>query len=237
MNRLVVVFCMFLATLAYAQKNMNQYKYIIVADKFDFLKKSNQYQTSSLTKFLFNKYGFKAYLENENLPKDLTGNRCLALTATVVDNSGFLKTKNKIELRNCKKELVFATAEGISRQKDYKKAYHEAIRKAFNSLKKINYKYENKEEILVKKEPIKKQLPQKNTIVKSQEVLYAQQKGNGYQLVNTKPEIVFEVLKTSKPTFFILKNKKGILFKENNNWLVEYYENDKLITKQLKLKF
>ena len=33
-------------------KKMSDFKYIIVPNKFDFLKKSNQYQTSSLTKFL-----------------------------------------------------------------------------------------------------------------------------------------------------------------------------------------
>jgi len=38
-------------------KKMSDFKYIIVPNKFDFLKKSNQYQTSSLTKFLLQKKG------------------------------------------------------------------------------------------------------------------------------------------------------------------------------------
>ena len=60
----------------------------------DFLKKSNQYQTSSLTKFLLQKKGFRVFLSTDSLPVDLLQNRCLALTAIVSDASGVLIVKN-----------------------------------------------------------------------------------------------------------------------------------------------
>ena len=44
-------------------QSLNDYKYVIVPGKFDFLKESDKYQLNSLTKFLFEKYGFEAYLE------------------------------------------------------------------------------------------------------------------------------------------------------------------------------
>ena len=44
----------------YSQSNLNDYKYIIVPNKFDFLKEKDQYQLNSLAAFLFNKYGFLA---------------------------------------------------------------------------------------------------------------------------------------------------------------------------------
>ncbi|MBT4869509.1 MAG: hypothetical protein HON45_05340, partial [Polaribacter sp.] len=77
---------------------MSDFKYIIVPNKFDFLKKSNQYQTSSLTKFLLQKKGFRVFLSTDSLPVDLLQNRCLALTAIVSDASGVLIVKNKIAL-------------------------------------------------------------------------------------------------------------------------------------------
>ncbi|MGY8910777.1 MAG: hypothetical protein ACKVIG_13095, partial [Flavobacteriales bacterium] len=47
------------------QTNLNKYQYIIVADQFDFLKEVDQYQTSSLTKFLLEKKGFEVFLSNQ----------------------------------------------------------------------------------------------------------------------------------------------------------------------------
>ena len=45
-----------------AQENVNNYKYIIVPKKFDFLKEENQYRVNTFTKFLFEKQGFKMLL-------------------------------------------------------------------------------------------------------------------------------------------------------------------------------
>ena len=53
-----------------AQKNINDYKYIIVPKTFDFLNSEDQYQLNSLTKFLFNKYDFEAYFVDDDFPED-----------------------------------------------------------------------------------------------------------------------------------------------------------------------
>ena len=43
---------------SWAQSNLNDYKYVLVPEKFDFLKSNDQYQLNSLTKFLLQKKGF-----------------------------------------------------------------------------------------------------------------------------------------------------------------------------------
>lgn len=239
MSRFLFIFSILFSVSVYSQVNINSYKYFLVEEKFDFLKTNDQYQTSSLTKFLFNKNGYTAFLTSDVYPEDLTKNRCLALAVTVLDDSNMFKTKNRIELRNCKNEVVFVSKEGISRLKEYKRAYHEAIMKAFNSsLKNLNYKYEEKlSPAQEKSNQIANLGVNKEIIPNTSEVLYAQEKPNGYQLINTKPEIVFEVLKTSNPAVFVLENKTGVLLKKGENWIVEYYENNQLKTQQVNLKF
>ncbi len=126
----------------FAQSNLNEYKYIIVPKKFDFLKEKDQYQLNSLTQFLFDKYGFKTLIEGESYPEDLAKNRCLALRSDVMKDSGMFKTKLNVELKNCNDQVVFTSVRGESREKDFAKAYTAALRAAFESVKDLNYKYE-----------------------------------------------------------------------------------------------
>ena len=113
--------------------NLEKYQYIIVANKFDFLKKIDQYQTSSLTKFLLEKKGFKVFLEDENLPEEMVNNRCLSLLARVIDESSILTTKNRIQFEDCYGKVVYISNVGKSKQKVYKKAFQEAIRRAYET--------------------------------------------------------------------------------------------------------
>ena len=68
-------------------------------------------------------------------------------------------------------------------------------------------------------------------------MLYAQAKSNGFQLVNTTPEVVFIILKTNIKDVFVIKGKNGIIYKNGNIWVAEYYENTKLVVKQYHIKF
>ena len=49
---------------AFSQTNLNNYKYVIVPKKYDFLKEEDQFRLNGLTKFLFEKYGenYKSYI-------------------------------------------------------------------------------------------------------------------------------------------------------------------------------
>lgn len=244
----IVYVLLLITTASFAQKSVNTYKYVIVPTKFDFVKSKDKYQTSSLTKFLFNKYGFTALLEDEKLPEEVVNNRCLALTGTVRDESGLFTTKSIVELKDCNNKVVFTSKEGKSKEKDYKKAYHEAIRNAFKSVQTLKYKYTPSKEVAVVKEEevapvvsavkvVKNKTEKANEENTTKNVLYAQSINNGFQLVNTKPEVVFQVLKTSVKNVFVIKDKNGILYKNGDSWFAEYYDNNMKVIEKYQIKF
>ncbi|WP_237276225.1 hypothetical protein [Tenacibaculum ovolyticum] len=245
----VLFILLMITTSIFSQKQVNKYKYVIVPNKFDFVKEKDKYQTSSLTKFLFNKYGFITFLADENLPVDLVDNKCLALFGTVKSNSNLFTTKTIVELRDCSGRIIYSSNEGKSKIKDYKKAYHEAIRNSFESIKKIKYKYEPVVGTSIKQEVKNINKIQKLKVISDSEMttnnikdanvisLYAQPTVNGFQLINTKPEVVFQILKTSVEDVFILKNKKGILYKDNNIWIVEFYLKGVKFIEKYQIKF
>ncbi|TXE09819.1 hypothetical protein FUA26_10040 [Seonamhaeicola algicola] len=142
----ILVTCL-LFTSVYAQQNLNNYKYIIVPNKFDFLKEKNQYQLNGLAQFLFNKYGFTAIMEGEEYPDDLKFNRCLGLRSDVLKDSGMFKTKLQVELKDCNDRVVYTSPVGESREKEYDKAYNLALRAAFNHIANLNYTYKPSEAI------------------------------------------------------------------------------------------
>lgn len=122
-------------------QDLNKFKYVIIPEKFDFAKEENQYQINSLTKFLFEKEGFETLMKKENRPADLQEDNCLGLNANVENNSGLFVTRLVLTLEDCLGNIVFTSKEGSSREKDYKRAWHEALREAFASVKALNYSY------------------------------------------------------------------------------------------------
>ena len=101
-NSSLIVFCLLIAfqNFIFAQSDINNYKYVSVPDRFEFLKLSDQYQLNSLTKFLLKKNGFNLLEGSANYPKDLSENRCLLLNVDVLKLKGFLKTKLEVQFRN-----------------------------------------------------------------------------------------------------------------------------------------
>ncbi len=131
----------FLISFVSVAQDLNSYKYVIVPEEYSFTKEPDMYQLNSLTKFLFDKYGFEAYMENEELPEDLKSNRCIALFADVENESSIFVTKLLVVLKDCQNKKVFTSEEGRSREKVYKTAYQEALRGAFVSIAALNYNY------------------------------------------------------------------------------------------------
>lgn len=223
---------LFVISLCANAQKLNKYKYVIVSHKIDFFNKADKYQTSSLTKFLFNENGFTAFLSNETLPKDFNTNRCSALFASLVKSSSMFVIKTAVQLKDCNNKIIYTSRVGRSKEKDYKKGYHQSIRRAFEDFEFKNYKYKPKLEV-VNEPKIKKITKPKKGI----SILYAQVKENGFQLVDTTPKIIFTILKTTIKNVFLLKNKNGIFYRKNKNWFVEYYENNNLIKEEFQVKF
>ncbi len=138
---------------SFSQESLNAYKYIIVPVQYDFMKEKDQYQINSLTKFLFNKYGYLAFMQDEEMPEDLRNNRCLGLTSEVVKDNSLFKTKMRIDLKDCNGNLIISSQEGETREKDFAKAYGLALRDAFSTFQNMPYEYQPNETILSKGTP------------------------------------------------------------------------------------
>ncbi|MCK0144651.1 hypothetical protein MWU78_03205 [Arenibacter sp. F26102] len=123
-----------------SQAELNKYKYIIVPTKFEAFKSENQYQTSTLIKYNLVENGFTAVYDND-MPVDLVANRCLGLLLSLKDDSSMFTTKVTLILKDCLSNVVYTTVEGISKEKDYKSAYSEAIKECFKSLTGVGYKF------------------------------------------------------------------------------------------------
>lgn len=69
------------------------------------------------------------------------------------------------------------------------------------------------------------------------EILYAQEIDNGYQLVNSEPKVVMVLLKTGLDDVFNVKGNDAIVFKKNGVWM--YSENKEIGVKlkPLNIKF
>ncbi len=231
-----------LITNIFAQHNLNEYKYVIVPKKYDFLKSADKYQVNSLAKFLLEKESFKVFFDDE-LPEDLADNRCLGLYANVESTGGLFKTKLVTELKDCNNNVVFKTIEGSSKEKDYKKAYHEALRDAFNSFKDLNYEYQpkkvEKEIVLVKtpKRPVTSKEEKVKPITNKKvvpNILYAQAIDNGFQVVDSTPKVVMKLISTPKQNVFIVEGQDAIVYEQDGFW---YFAKDDKSPQTLNIKF
>ncbi len=234
-----------------AQSNLNEYKYVSVSERFDFMKSSDQYQISSLTKFLLRKNGFTVLEDTQDYPSDLALNRCLLLDINVVKIKSFLKTKLEIQFVDCKDQIIFKTSYGTSKEKDFKKAYHQALRDAFESIKDLNYKYDNsyQKNIISKK---KTSLINKNiqsvqnseiSVAKLEVPVKADSKElnkikvnltvYGYDIINQKGLVLYSLFETIQEGVFIIDKLTGIAYKRGNLWVREYVINKRIVIEPL----
>lgn len=147
--------CFLISVSIYGQK-INNYKYVIVPDKYDVMKTADQYQINALSKFLLQKYGFDAYLKSDEKPFVMKDWTCKILFADLIDNSNFLQTKVSFVLKDCEGNILFQTRKGRSKKKEYKPSYHEALRDAFRDVKALQYRYDGKPSELSKSSSRKK---------------------------------------------------------------------------------
>ncbi|MEW5676382.1 hypothetical protein ABGT15_08720 [Flavobacterium enshiense] len=238
----------FVFTITTYSQSVSEYKYIVMPQKFGFLKKPNQYNLNSLTKSVLEQQGYSVYYEDGVLPQDLAENRCKALYADMLENNTLFSTKIKLELKDCKNQVVFISEEGTSREKEFEKAYIQAFRGVGKSLQTIKSKpkQEFKEVVAtpakapaeqMQEVPVKAAVEANNATVVQQ--LFAQPIANGFQLVDSSPKVVMKLFKTSASNFYIGQKDtaQGVVFNKNNQWIFEYYQNDKLVSEKLEIKF
>lgn len=238
MKRIVLLLALLASASGFSQ-TVNDYKYVVVPEKFDFLKEGNQYNLNQLTKMLFEKYGFEVYFETDHKPAELALDRCRALYGNLVSESGMLSTGLYITLSDCNGKVLFKSEKGKSKQKEFRKAYHQALREASQSLDGMNYTYSAKEVFTPAAEMKTTQTATAQTPVSNENMLFAQPIANGYQLVDSTPKVVLKIYKTSQQDSFtaVSDTKNGVVFKKGNDWYFEYYENDRLVSEKLDIKF
>ncbi len=242
----------------FAQNTINNYKYVIVPEKFEFSKEVNQYGLNTIAKLLLEQKGFTAFVANEELPSDLAANKCNALTAEVTQRKALFVTNLTLILKDCQGNIVYKGKEGKSREKEFGVAYNEALRDAFSSLDKEPYKYNGTTyttqqvtavaPVAATPAPVAAAAVTASTpapapatpeVKEAAGTLYAQATPNGFQLIDTTPKKVLTILKTSAPDYFIADNgtNNGIVMKKNGEWYFEYYKDSKLISEKLLIKF
>lgn len=246
MKSKILLLSILISSYTFSQ-SVNDYQYVIVPVKYDFLSKEDQYGLNTLTKLLLQKYGFKAYLSNEEIPLNLENQRCKFLYADVIQHKSLFVTKVKVALKDCKEKVVFETQFGESREKEYAVAYNKALRDTSKSFDKLKYKYNgkiiepvetSKQSVTVNNESIlqenKIETGQNNINTSSQMVTETIE--NGFLLIDpTTSTIVLKLYKTSNESVFIATSKSinGVIIKKGKDVFLEYYKDKKLVSEKL----
>lgn len=232
MKKCLFLFLLLCSFSGFAQNTIPvpNYKYVLVPERFSFLKEKNQYNLNSRLKSLLEEKGYIAYLGDADLPSEIANNKCIALSAELLEKNSMFSTNLTLVLKDCKGNIIVKSKEGKSRDKEYKPAYTFALVDAVGSLDKIS--------------PDTAAAPfatmvQNTSAIPATTTLYAQPTGTGFQLIDNTPKIVLSLFKTSVADYFIAENgsTKGIVFKRDNNWFFEYYKGNNLITENISIKF
>lgn len=226
-------------------QSVNDYKAVIIPLKYEFLKTENQYRLATMTKSNLIKAGFTAFYANEEIPAEYS-DRCQLLYVDVKKESGFLVTKLFVEFKDCFGKVVYTSEIGKSKEKEYEVAYKESLDLAFLSVNKLHYKYSGKTVATTKTASVITSAPIQTVAISTPvadvsdpNLLYAQPTENGYQLIDKTPKVVMKLLKTSRPDSFIAikDGVQGSLNAKDNQWFFEYYQNDKLVSEKVSVKF
>ncbi len=228
-----IVLLLLFSAVCFAQ-NINEYKYATVPAKFSFLKEENQYNLNLLTKMYLQKYGFETYYNNETAPDDFVNSNCNKIFVDIVNNSNMFTTKLKVVIKDCKNNILISSEEGASREKEYKVAYNEALRMAFDNFSVLKaHKFQPSQKSLeMIGEPVTNQM-----FIKKYNVVATK---NGFNLITADSDYkIFQIFKTSSIDVFIgnRDNVSGVLIKKTDNWFFEYYQNDKLVSEKVEVKF
>ena len=257
----VVIFTLF--TLAgHSQRTINSYKYVLVPQKFDFLRDPDEYGLNTTAKSLVEAKGFTVFWSNGDLPQNLAANRCDALQVEVTQRKALFTTNLTVLLKDCTGNVVLKSKEGRSWEKEFNVAYDQALKDAFASFKNVSYKYDSTLVVQPQQPAATPATPATTTAAipvatpaatppatpaatasPQGSALYAQVIPNGYQLIDTTPKKVLTLLKTSVQDCFLAESESGpgapngIVFKKNGAWFFEYYKDGTLVSQQLEIKF
>lgn len=254
MKKHLISLLVLITGFATAQRTVNDYQYAVVPAKFEFSRDADQYKLNTYTKMYMEKYGFITFMENE-VPRELANSNCNKLYVDLIENKTLFTTKLTVVLKDCQNKILFKSDEGLSKEKEFKIAYPQALRQAFNSFNTLNYKYsgaelavESSQNMPATSNPNMTVKPMANdaagvvltgTAAGAKDLLFAQPTANGFQVVDTTPKVILRLKVTSKQDVFIAERESvsGLLFTANGKWIFEYYLQGTLVSETLNIKF
>ncbi|MGY5354575.1 hypothetical protein [Wenyingzhuangia sp. IMCC45467] len=204
---IVLLFSFIFNLNSFAQDKLNQYGYILIPKQLDIQKKPNQYNINTILKDYLNKYNFTAFVQGDTIPQHIKPCDMLNVNA---DKSGFLSTKTTITFTDCYGNNIYTSIEGVSRIKEFKPAYYEALREALKDPNIQEHQFTvstaNTENIPIKTIKLER-YPITNKIAFSLEF-----KETVYTFKNTKIKDVFVVFKENQEI--------GTLKKQNDLYIL-----------------
>jgi hypothetical protein len=241
MKKCLLLAALLVSALGFSQ-TVNDYQYVIVPTKFSIFNDNDRYRLNTSTKMLLEKYGFKTYMSNDVIPNEI-GDNCKKLYADLVQDKDLFATKIKLVLKDCKERIVYETEYGKSREKDFAVAYNQALRETAKSFEKLNYAYNGKNGIAAETAEVAGDTQEVTAVASPTDsagtFFFAQPTANGFQVVDSEPKVIMRLFNTSQKNVFIGQkgNVNGVVINKNGQWFFEFYENAKLVSEPLKLKF
>lgn len=236
------------ANLAFGQ-NLNQYKYVEVPQRFDFQKENNKFNVNLYTKMLLEKYGFVAYMKDELKPEEAATNYCdKVLSVNIEDQSTLFVQKFTVQLLDCQNNVVYSSKQGTSRTKDLKVASVQALRMAFESFDTLGYKYEEKtstkivsaaanhsaEALQLSNSPVSSEVKNSSAEIE----FIAKAIDNGFLLQSASlPDIRMQ--KSNIDNYYIAQigDLPAMIYRIGKVWKLDFYQNAKLQTKIISIRF
>jgi hypothetical protein len=237
-----IAVALLICSFGFAQ-NFNEYKYAILPSKFSFLKEENAHNLNVLTKMYLQKYGFETYFNNEEAPDEFIQSNCNKIFVDVAESSNIFITKLKVTIKDCKGAILATSDIGTSKEKEYRVAYIEALRMAFDNFSELkSHQYQPN----IKKVELSNQIVSEAGKGSSQETtsevlnrkLSVVTTENGFDLYSVESKLVLSAKVTSLKNVYIAVAgvEKGVLVKGYDGlWYFEYYRegSKKLISENL----
>ncbi|NKI33243.1 hypothetical protein [Croceivirga thetidis] len=136
------------------------------------------------------------------------------------------------DIKEIKKDTITINMGNDIKQVDETPLQTDVQEQQINVVEKVEDSEVTKEEVSIQEE----KEPMEETI----QTLYAQSVGEGYQLVDTSPKVVYELTPTTLQDTFLVKGvdeSSGILYKKDGKWILEYESKNGKVVRELNVKF
>lgn len=252
MKRFFALLVLFTSVSALAQTSVNDYQFVVIPSRFEVQSDANQYRLNTLSKKYLLDAGFNPVHETMMTDGQIN-HRCDHLYMDVLKVKSMLTVKVKILFRDCRNNIIFESAEGRSKEKDYEKGYQEALKEAFESVKQLGYAYNGKNSAttvsvpqnasvtVTPTQPAVLQAEAKPVAARATGAAYTVEAlASGYLIIDAATSrIALKIMKTSDPKIYTASRngESGVFINKGGKWFFEYYKDEKLYSEEFKVDY